>query len=139
MAVYIHKKNGISFAANSSQIFLHLGPPQYLCTREPLTTIFSLICIEIKLVAVSIGTSEHLGDRWESWRTSRCHWRHRWQCSVVQMLPNLNPRLELFRLRRQGLMYNLKWPLALTGPCQFPICSSEIKSSLLLLQILLLI
>ena len=27
MAVYIHKKNGISFAANSSQILLHLGPP----------------------------------------------------------------------------------------------------------------
>ena len=27
MVVYIPKKNGISFAANSFQIFLHLGPP----------------------------------------------------------------------------------------------------------------
>ena len=27
MAVYIHKKNGISFAAISSKILLHLGPP----------------------------------------------------------------------------------------------------------------
>ena len=36
MAVYIHKKNGISFAANSSQILLHLGPRLVFISRTKI-------------------------------------------------------------------------------------------------------
>ena len=37
MVVYISKTNGISFAANSSKIFLYLGPPQYLLNTALLS------------------------------------------------------------------------------------------------------
>ena len=46
MAVYTSKRNGISFAANSSQIFLHLEPPNMHRSHEKLGTDFKHLFLQ---------------------------------------------------------------------------------------------